>query len=337
MPRYDIENLTKRFGRITALDDVSFSAEQGEFVVILGPTGAGKTTLLRTLAGLERPDAGLITADSYDITPLPPAQRDMAMVFQNFSLYPRWTVAENLAFPLQPKWRGMAKTEINRRVQWAAELLGLTEKLQALPTELSGGQQQRVAIGRAIVREPKLFLFDEPLASLDAKLREAMTIEIHRLQRRLKVTLLYVTHDQTEALSLADRIVVLDQGKILQIGKPDEIYTQPISPRVARILGNPPINLLSPTQAFRMGWTKIPPATTLGLRPEHVQLICSHQGPGLVRNVEHLGAVTVISVLCEETEIRALAGPHDSLTPGDRVTIHFDTNKLLSWTLPAEG
>jgi multiple sugar transport system ATP-binding protein len=328
MPRYEIRDLTRHFGKVTAIDEVSFTADEGEFIVVLGPTGAGKTTLLRTIAGLERADSGQVLEDERQITAQSPAQRDMAMVFQNFSLYPRLTVYDNLAFPLRPRWRRMPKEEIDRRVRWAAEMLGITSKLQQKPTQLSGGQQQRVAIGRAIVREPKLFLFDEPLASLDAKLREQMAVEMHRLQRRLNVTMLYVTHDQIEAMSLADRIVVLDEGKVLQIGKPDEIYTHPANPRVARMLGSPPINLFDPQQAGTLG---LPAARTIGVRPEHVSLSPSPTGRGKVLVVEHLGPCSVLLVDVKGIHIRALASPLDPVREGDLVEPQIEPQRVLAW------
>jgi len=332
MPAYRIDNLSKQFDQSTALDGVSFEANAGEFVVVLGPTGAGKTTLLRTIAGLEAPSAGRVLADGQDITRESPAARDMAMVFQNFSLYPRLTVYENLAFPLKPRWRGINADEINRRVTWAAELLGITSKLQSRPTELSGGQQQRVAIGRAIVREPRLFLFDEPLASLDAKLRESMAIEIHRLQRRLNVTMLYVTHDQIEAMGLADRIVVLDKGRVLQIGTPQEVYAKPASPRVARMLGSPPINLLTPAEFS--SFLGQPPASvgTLGIRPEHITLRTG--GPAKVRLVERLGAITVLVLNYAGIDLRVTVGPIVDVKIGDDFTPSVDPGRVLQWGGP---
>ncbi|HEY4330229.1 MAG TPA: ABC transporter ATP-binding protein [Phycisphaerae bacterium] len=334
MPAYRIDKLTKRFGHQTALAGISFEAHQGEFLVILGATGAGKTTLLRTIAGLEQPSGGEIFEDSTPITRATPAQRDMAMVFQNFSLYPRLTVFDNLAFGLRPAWRGIARDEIEKRVRWAAELLGLTDKLTSRPTELSGGQQQRVAIGRAIVREPKLFLFDEPLASLDAKLRESMTLELHRLQRRLNVTMLYVTHDQIEAMALADRIAVLDAGKILQVGTPDEIYRRPISPRVAQMLGSPPINLLSTAEASALfPQLAIPSGTTaVGIRPEHLQIVPHPEGIATVRVVEHLGPMTVVHLsartIKDTAELRISLPSNAPIAMRERISLLLPQNLL---------
>ena len=333
MPAYEVRNLTKRFGRITALDGVSFTARAGEFIVVLGPTGAGKTTLLRVIAGLDQPDAGSVVeapdGSTLEITPLAPAERDMAMVFQNFSLYPRLSVYDNLAFPLRPKWRRVAHAEIDRRVKWAADLLGITEKLTQMPAQLSGGQQQRVAIGRAIVREPRLFLFDEPLANLDAKLREHMTVEIHRLQRRLNVTMLYVTHDQAEAMSLADRVIVLDEGRILQTGAPDEIYRRPASPRVARMFGSPPINLLDADEARRLGITSA--SRTIGIRPEHVRLRRNESGPARSTLVERLGPMTVVRLDVRGVVIRAAIDPTEPVALGGVFDIAIDQGDVTGW------
>jgi multiple sugar transport system ATP-binding protein len=335
MPAYEVRSLTKRFGRITALDDVNVTASEGEFIVVLGPTGAGKTTLLRVMAGLDRADAGSISEISdgkkLDITALAPAARDMAMVFQNFSLYPRLSVYDNLAFPLLPTWRRIPCDEIDRRVRWAAELLGITEKLGQMPAQLSGGQQQRVAIGRAIVREPRLFLFDEPLANLDAKLREHMTVEIHRLQRRLNVTMLYVTHDQAEAMSLADRVIVLDAGRILQTGTPDDVYRKPASPRVARMFGSPPINLLDADEAQRLGITSA--SRTIGIRPEHVRLRRNESGPARSTLVERLGPMTVVRLDVRGVVIRAAIDPTESVALGGVFDIAIDQGDVTGWNV----
>ena len=333
MPAYEVRNLAKRFGRITALDDVNFIAGEGEFIVVLGPTGAGKTTLLRIIAGLDRPDAGSVLetrgGEPLEITAFAPAARDIAMVFQNFSLYPRLSVYDNLAFPLRPTWRRIPRDEIDRRVKWAAETLGITDKLGQMPAQLSGGQQQRVAIGRAIVREPRLFLFDEPLANLDAKLREHMTVEIHRLQRRLNVTMLYVTHDQTEAMSLADRVIVLDEGRILQTGSPDEIYLKPASPRVARMFGSPPINLLDVAAAHALGVSSA--SRTIGIRPEHVRLEPNAAGAARSTLIERLGPMTVVRLDAAGVSLRAVTDPSTPVALGDRFDLVIDQRDVIGW------
>jgi ABC-type sugar transport system ATPase subunit len=251
------------------------------------------------------------------------------MVFQNFSLYPRLSVYDNLAFPLRPTWRRIARDEVDRRVKWAAELLGISDKLRQMPAQLSGGQQQRVAIGRAIVREPRLFLFDEPLANLDAKLREHMTVEIHRLQRRLNVTMLYVTHDQTEAMSLADRVIVLDEGRILQAGAPDEIYRRPNSPRVARMFGSPPINLLSEDEARRLGL--VPAFPTIGIRPEHVRLKSNPTGLARSTLIERLGPMTVVRLDARGVALRAVTDPSRPVSLGDTFDVHVAPDDVIGW------
>ena len=222
-PFLSLRGVSKRLGRTEALRAIDLDAGSDELLVVLGPTGAGKTTLLRTIAGLERPDRGAIVMAGRDVTALDPASRDIALVFQNFSLYPRWSVRKNLEFPLRAPGRNIAEEEIQRRIAWAADLLHITRYLDREASRLSGGEMQRVAIGRAIVRRPRLFLMDEPLTNLDAKLREALRVELVELRRELKTPMVFVTHDQAEALSMADRIVVLSEGRILQTGVPREI------------------------------------------------------------------------------------------------------------------
>ena len=243
-PFLNLRGVRKRLGATEALRGIDLDAGRDELLVVLGPTGAGKTTLLRTIAGLEQPDAGTITMAGRDVTALDPASRDVALVFQNFSLYPRWSVRRNLEFPLRAPGRNVPEAEIQSRVAWAADLLRITRFLDREASRLSGGEMQRVAIGRAIVRRPRLFLMDEPLTNLDAKLREALRVELVELRRELKTPMVFVTHDQAEALSMADRIVVLSEGRILQTGAPREIYERPASPVVALQLGQPAINLV---------------------------------------------------------------------------------------------
>jgi len=260
-----VRGLVKRFGAREALVGVDLALEAGEIAVVLGPTGAGKTTLLRTIAGLETPDAGSIELHGRDATHEPPAARDVALVFQNFSLYPGKSVRANLEFPLRAPGRNLAVAELQRRVQAAAEKLSIAHLLERDAKRLSGGEMQRVAIGRAIVRQPKLFLMDEPLTNLDAKLRESLRVELAGLVRELGVPMVYVTHDQAEALSMGDSIHVLAGGRILQSGTPREVYLRPASPTVARALGAPPMNEL---EARREGsrW-RAPDGTDLGPAP----------------------------------------------------------------------
>src|SRR5205809_3731117 len=249
MAHIRLDNVTKQYGGATALRDMSLDIGDGEFFVLLGPSGAGKTTTLRLIAGLETPDAGSVRMNGADITAMPPAQRDCAFVFQQYSLYPHLTVFDNIAFPLRSPMRRMDEAEVKKRVQRVAEMLHIEAKLAAKSTALSGGEMQRVAIGRALVREPRVYLMDEPLSSLDAKLREELRVELKRLQRQSGATVVYVTHDQVEATTLADRIAILEAGRIQQVGTPQEIYESPVSVQVAQRLGSPPINVL-PAQWF---------------------------------------------------------------------------------------
>ncbi|WP_449370164.1 ABC transporter ATP-binding protein [Thiomonas sp.] len=236
-----LKQVTKRFGDTVALQPSSLDVPDGEFVVLVGPSGCGKTTLLRLIAGLEAPSDGDILIGDRRVNDLEPSARDIAMVFQNYALYPHMKVRDNLTYGL--RLRGASKEDIARRVQWAAGLLGLSELLERKPSALSGGQRQRVAMGRAIVREPQLFLFDEPLSNLDARLRNHMRVEIKQLHQRLKTTTVFVTHDQVEAMTLAQRVVVMNQGRIEQVGTPGEVYARPASVFVAGFLGAPGMNL----------------------------------------------------------------------------------------------
>src|SRR5437764_1830974 len=240
-----IDRVTKRFGDVEAAKDVSLTVPSGELVVLLGPTGAGKTTLLRLVAGLERPDAGIITIDGRDATAEPPALRDVSFVFQQYSLYPHLTVYDNLAFPLRAPARRVEEAEIRKRVQHVAQLVRIDHKLANSATRLSGGEMQRVAIGRALIRRPAIYLMDEPLSSLDAKLRADLRVELKHIQADLGATILYVTHDQIEAMTLAARIGVIDQGRLVQVGTPRQIYEEPVNAYVATRLGSPGINLLA--------------------------------------------------------------------------------------------
>lgn len=284
MPKIEISNLIKAYGANTVLHDVSFTINDGEFVSLIGSSGCGKSTLLRTIAGLEAANGGTIAMDGRVINKLPPKDRDIAMVFQNYALYPHLTVAQNMGFSL--KLRKADKGIAQKAVAEAAELLGLTPYLDRHPRALSGGQRQRVAMGRAIVRDPKVFLFDEPLSNLDAKLRVQMRLEIKTLQKRLGTTSIYVTHDQVEALTMSDRLVLLNQGRVEQIGTPSEVYHKPANVFVATFIGSPAMNLLSGTYVNEADGPQVDisgvrlmldrevavqsgQAVTIGLRPEH--------------------------------------------------------------------
>jgi multiple sugar transport system ATP-binding protein len=270
MASLTLRGLAKRFGAVRALDRLDLEIADGEFFVLLGPSGAGKTTTLRLIAGLERPDAGSIAMDGVDVTRAHPAQRDCAFVFQQYSLYPHLSVYDNIAFPLRAPQRRIDEGAIRRKVDEVAALLHIEDKLGRKATALSGGEMQRVAIGRALVREPRVFLMDEPLSSLDAKLREELRVELRRIQRRLGATFVYVTHDQVEATTLADRVGTLEAGVLQQVGTPQAVYTDPDNVRVAQRLGSPAINLVP---AAWFGAESLPHgAAWAGVRPEDVEL-----------------------------------------------------------------
>lgn len=334
-----VHGVCKRFGKVEALRDVNLQIGTDELLVVLGPTGAGKTTLLRVIAGLEQPEQGVVEMAGADITGVQPAARDVALVFQNFSLYPRWSVRKNLEFPLRAPGRNLAADEIERRVQWAAKLLNIERYLDRPPSRLSGGEMQRVAIGRAIVRRPRLFLMDEPLTNLDAKLREALRIELVELRRSLGIPMLYVTHDQTEALSMADRIVVLGEGRVLQSGPPEEIYDNPASPTVALQLGQPRVNLLlvrrvgdhwvtqdgTPIMAAAPG---SPESAVLGVRPEHIELYGgTHEAE--VRVVEYMGATTTHLVRWANNEVHIVIRGRSSVRPSDLLRPRVDPARVV--------
>ena len=317
-----LSGLTKSFGATRAVENVSLSIGDGEFIVLLGPTGAGKTTLLRLVAGLEQPDQGSITIHGYDATKAAPAERDVAFVFQQYSLYPHLTVYENLAFPLRSPIRGMSEAEIDSKVREIAKLVRIDDKLQNQSTRLSGGQMQRVAIARALVRSPSIYLMDEPLSSLDAKLRGDLRIELKRIQRELGATILYVTHDQIEAMTLATRVGVMDRGRIVQIGTPREIYTDPVNLYVAGRLGMPAINIL-PLSAFP-ALSAPAGATTLGLRTEHIRIdaTASPTGiSGIVTWIEHLGDQDYVHVDIGGHDVVTLADPERGVQANDKITM----------------
>ena len=319
MAEITLKASTKNFGSTDGGCSSGTDGADGEFVVLLGPTGAGKTTTLRLVAGLEKPDSGSVAIDGMDVTATPTSARNVAFVFQQYSLYPHYSVFENLAFPLKAPGQNLTKEEIARRVREIAGLLRIDHKLDNRATALSGGEMQRVAIGRALVRTPTVFLMDEPLSSLDAKLREDLRVELKRIQRDLGATILYVTHDQLEAMTLADRIGVLREGELVQIGEPREVYEKPESVYVAQRLGSPQINLLPPGL---VEVAVVPPgAETLGVRPEDITLGQAGGALAKVVNVEHLGVETVILLELQEQHLHALLGDAASLREGDEVAI----------------
>ena len=321
MAEVRLESVTRRFGDAVAVDHVDLVIADGEFVVLLGPTGAGKTTTLRLIAGLEKPDGGRIVIGGEDVSDRAPSERDVAFVFQQYSLYPHLTVFENLAFPLKSPARRMPKDEITARVNKVAAMVRIDHKLANRSTALSGGEMQRVAIGRALVRDPSIFLMDEPLSSLDAKLRAELRVELKRIQNEIGATLLYVTHDQVEAMTMADRIGILAEGKLLQIGTPREIYTDPVNLHVAARLGHPNINLLKPGL---LPCESVPGgARTIGARTEHLEIRPSAKNEANARVdwIEHLGDQNHLHISSDGEKIITLADPYAGINPGDTISL----------------
>ncbi len=353
MAHLKINNLKKSFGNTPVINDISLEVSKGEFCILLGPSGCGKTTVLRLIAGLEQQDRGEIFISGREVSNLSPKERDVAMVFQSYALYPHMNVYENLAFSL--KMRKQDREEIDNKVQETAKLLDIHELLDRKPRELSGGQRQRVAIGRSIVRDPSLFLFDEPLSNLDAILRSSMRVELAKLHQKLKATIIYVTHDQVEAMTLGEKIVLFDKGTIQQTGTPVEVYEKPSNLFAATFIGTPQINLItgrvienegriyfsSGELMISPGWYKSLEAyagreITMGIRPE---ALTPGEGPitGTLELIEHLGPETLVYVRCGGTRIIAKSTPEFEGTPGEEISlaihdrgIHFfhDGNRI---------
>src|SRR5215472_5780173 len=326
MGSIQLKDVRKAFGAVNVINDVTLNIENGEFAVFVGPSGCGKSTLLRLIAGLEDVTSGQVLIDAKDMTNVGPSQRGLAMVFQSYALYPHMSVRGNIAFAL--KMAGQSADVIEQKVRKAASTLNLTDYLDRKPRQLSGGQRQRVAIGRAIVREPKAFLFDEPLSNLDAALRVQMRLEVTKLQRQLATTAIYVTHDQVEAMTMADRIVVLNAGNIEQYGSPLELYDRPANLFVAGFIGSPRMNFLNGGTAGEYG------AATIGIRPEHLAVNAMENGwDGTVSAAEHLGSDTFIYVDADARgtltarcigEMRLKAGDHVRLSPDPARLHRFD-------------
>ena len=331
MGRIVLQKVTKLFGNTEVIPPLDLTIEEGEFVVFVGPSGCGKSTLLRLIAGLEDVTSGAITIDDVDATNLAPAKRGLAMVFQSYALYPHMSVRKNIAFPL--KMAGLSKSEQEERVSKAAEVLNLSDYLDRRPGQLSGGQRQRVAIGRAIVREPSAFLFDEPLSNLDAALRVGMRLEISELHKRLETTMIYVTHDQVEAMTMADKIVVLRAGNIEQVGSPLDLYKSPKNTFVAGFIGSPKMNFVTGATAEAYG------ASTIGIRPEHID-VSAQDGTwrGVVGVSEHLGSDSFFHIhgtgVAEMITVRADGevgfkhGDKVFLTPREDAIHKFDAQGL---------
>ncbi|MBL8165966.1 MAG: ABC transporter ATP-binding protein [Anaerolineae bacterium] len=329
-----LQHVTKTYRETTALNDISLEVKDGEFFVLLGPTGAGKTTTLRVIAGLEKQDTGSVVFDGQVMDGVQPAERDVAFVFQQYSLYPNMSVYDNLAFPLRSPLRSTPEDVIRQRVTEAAEKLRISHLLERKTARLSGGEMQRVSIGRAIVREPRIFLMDEPLSNLDAKLRESLRVELKHLQKTQKSTTLFVTHDQIEALTMADRIAVLDHGHILQIGTPTDIYDHPATTVVAQLVGTPRINLLPARREngslvieksnlrVSVPSDAVGESALIGIRPEDVRLVNGGAFSGQVILTEPLGVETIVHVRCGEQVLLSVVP--GSAPYGIDTTVQFD-------------
>ena len=345
MPEIALDGITKRFGRTRAVDDLTLTLADGEFFVLLGPTGAGKTTTLRLIAGLDLPDAGAISIGGEDATGWSVAQRDVALVFQYYSLYPRYTVRQNLAFPLRSKVRNFTPDEIERRVARAAKMLRIEHLLDRKTDRLSGGEMQRVSIGRAIVRNPSCFLMDEPLSNLDAKLREALRTELKDLQTSLGATFLFVTHDQVEAMSMSDRIGILNEGRLVQVGTPNEIYDAPRDTFVASFVGLPAMNLIEARvedERLRVpgaldlplsdrGRARLAGAAgplTLGVRSEDVRIGDGGTASAAVHHIENHGVELVVTLRAGDRLIKATVPATTRLRVEETVPFALDQTRL---------
>lgn len=364
-------DVVKRYGKVVAVDRVSLVINDGEFFALLGPSGSGKTTTLRLIAGLEFPDEGSIFIGDRDVTMTHPRNRDVAMVFQNYALYPHMTVFENIAFPLEVRRKelGLSKDDIRKLVIETARFLGIEELLDRKPSQLSGGQQQRVALARALVRKPKVWLLDEPLSNLDAKLRLLMRAELKRLQKTLGITTIYVTHDQVEAMTMADRVAVMDKGRVKQVGTPDELYYRPANMFVAGFIGTPPINFIRAvfrklneeiSAEYGVGVTRpvktsyivevygvgipIDPVVggaieskgltevVLGIRPQQIEVVAdkvSGSIEGEVLVVEPLGSENIVTVKIGEEMVRAVTPASFKTQIGSRIRLKPDWSKTL--------
>jgi len=310
MSAITLDHVVKSWGPMRAVDDVSLTAEEGSLLVLLGPSGCGKSTTLRLIAGLEQPDHGTIAIGGADVTHLSPAQRKIAMVFQSYALFPHLSVAENIVFGLRV--RRIPRAERDARLKRVAEIVGLSHLLERKPAQLSGGQRQRVALGRAIIAEARVCLMDEPLSNLDAKLRHEMRTEIRALQQRLGMTMVYVTHDQTEAMTMADRVVLMRDGRVEQNGTPEELYNRPATAFTARFIGTPPMNLIA--RGDRL----------LGIRPEHIRIVSQDGHAARVKAVEHLGADSIILCEIDGQPVSVRQDGFSKAAPGDIVRLAWD-------------
>ncbi|XDA99081.1 ABC transporter ATP-binding protein [Sulfitobacter sp. LCG007] len=342
MARVELENVSKRYGGTRALKDLSLTVEDGEFFVLLGRTGAGKTTTLRMIAGLEKPDTGRVLIGGHDVGDWTAAERDVALVLQQYSLYPRLSVRGNLEFPLRPKVRAMTEDEIARRVDRVAKTLQITHLLERKVERLSGGEMQRVSIGRAIVRDPAVFLMDEPLSALDAKLRETLRVELKKLHQDLGATFLFVTHDQVEAMSMGDKIGVLRSGRLIQVGSPSDIYEKPLNTFVARSVGSPPINLMhgrldgasADIGGFRLpvsGRTGAAHDVTFGIRPENLILETAAPVEARVFDIEDQGVMKILALDMGETRLHATVPAGTKVARDEVVRFGWKPERVLTF------
>ena len=318
------DSVAKRYGDVSVIEDLSLHIDDRELMVLVGPSGCGKSTALRMIAGLEDISGGTIAIGGRVVNDVAPKDRDIAMVFQSYALYPHMTARENLEFGL--RMRGVARDEMRRRVDDAAEILGITQLLERKPKDLSGGQRQRIAVGRAIVRKPAVFLFDEPLSNLDAKLRVQMRAEITRLQQTLGTTSVYVTHDQVEAMTMGHRITVLREGKIQQIGTPGEVYEHPANVFVAQFIGTPPMNLIPATALpLRLPLAEGRPMIA-GIRPEHITL--GDGFPATIDLVEPIGHESIVYATASGEKLVAIFDPHEAPRMGETVSLAVDPERV---------
>jgi len=347
-----LEDVVKSFGEVIAVNGISLKIEDKELLILLGPSGSGKTTMMRLIAGLDEVNAGKIYIGGKLVNELRPRERDIAMVFQSYALYPHMTVYDNIAFPL--RMRKTAKTDTDAQVKKTAELLGLSQLLKRRPKQLSGGEQQRVALGRALVREPKVFLMDEPLSNIDAKLRLYMRAELKALQKRLGITTIYVTHDQVEAMTMGDRIALMDKGSLLQVGAPDEIYSHPSTEFVGGFIGSPPMNLIPcsilkknnhlflDASSFKVDVTEMRSTiegktssdeVTLGIRPESIAVSSDKTSDGIegkVYVIEPLGSEVILDIKVNSTIIKVLSHLKTiKASPGDNIRLTFDHDSIV--------
>jgi len=306
-----LDHITKSWGTARAVDDVSLTAEEGSLLVLLGPSGCGKSTTLRLIAGLEQPDEGTVTIGGADVTHLTPAQRQISMVFQSYALFPHLSVAENIIFGLRV--RRVSRGERDERLKRVADIVGLGHLLDRKPSQLSGGQRQRVALGRAIIAEAKVCLMDEPLSNLDAKLRHEMRTEIRALQQRLGMTMVYVTHDQTEAMTMADRVVLMKDGRIEQNGTPEQLYNRPETAFTARFIGTPPMNLI------------LEGGRQIGIRPEDIRVVSQDGRAARVKATEHLGADSIVLCEIDGQPVAVRQNGFSKTAPGDTILLGWDS------------